>query len=272
MGMTLKVTLPLGIQAPDGTWTKEIELEEMTGVEDDILADTRRVQVTTKGKKKGDPIKSTSKKFTEVLSRCTVRIGNCSRPDGQTRKSNPAFFESTWDKAFVADRATALIRLRQLSLGDSYKFSVECPHCHTELSRSVDLSELEVKEMPLAALSKNDGVFEKTLRNGRLVSWKILRGLDEPKMAYIVKERGADILTALITLHLVSYCGSEVSDEIIRDLSSSERRELPAIFDGESGGIDTELEIECSNEECGGKFSHRITPASPDFFFPSASQ
>jgi rRNA maturation protein Nop10 len=270
MGMTLNVTLPLGIKSPDGTWTKEVELEEMTGVEEDILADSRRVQVGGKGKRKGEMVKSNSRRFTEILSRCTVRMGGCTRPGGQTKRSAPAFFENAWEQAFSTDRVAALIRLRQISLGDVYDIKTTCPACGVELFRALNLDDLEVKSLPIEDIRKNEGVFQKTLKTGKLISWKILRGVDEPKMVQLLRERGADIGTALIALHLTDFGGVVPTDEMLQELSARDRAELRIAFDEEAGGIDTSAEIGCS--ACEHEFSLQVSPATPDFFFPSAAR
>jgi hypothetical protein len=244
----------------------------MTGVEEDILADSRRVQVGGKGKRKGEMVKSNSRRFTEILSRCTVRMGSCTRPAGQTKRSAPAFFEAAWEQAFSTDRVAGLIRLRQISLGDVYSIKVACPECGTELHRGLNLAELDVKSMPLEKLQKNDGIFQKTLKTGKLVSWKILRGVDEARMIQVVRDRGADIGTALIALHVTDFGGVAPTDEMLQELSARERAELRTIFDEDAGGIDTTAEITCTNQDCGHEFSMQVSPATPDFFFPSGAR
>jgi hypothetical protein len=270
MGQTVIVTLPLAIQGPDGIWTKEVELEETTGFEEDILADTRRVKQNAKGKKKGDPIVHPSARITEVLSRCTKRIGNCSRPDGKTRRELPEYFKETWAQAFTNDRAFALIRLRQLGLGDEYKFRTECPECGKELKPVARLDELTVNQSPLELLSAGGGVFKGVLKSGKQISWKIPRGVDEAVIADVVEERGAELMTALLAMCVVSLGGSVPTTYQLQELTSRERSEIRNRLNDDIGGIETELDIECDG--CGHAWKDHIQPTSPDFFFPSETR
>lgn len=270
MSQTVIISLPLAIQGPDGTWTKEVELEETTGFEEDILADTRRVKQAVKGKKKGAPVVHPSERITEVLSRCTKRIGKCVRPDGKDRRALPDYFKEAWAQAFTNDRAFALIRLRQLSLGDEYKFKVGCPSCGKELSPVADLGELVVNESPLELLSGSGGIFKDVLKSGKQVAWKIPRGVDEAVISDVVEERGGELATALIALCLVSLGGSAPTSYQIQSLSSRERSEIRSKLNEHTGGIETELDIECDG--CGHAWKDHISPTSPDFFFPSETR
>ena len=66
--------LPNAICTDSGQWVREVELAEMTGEEEDILADQTRMVG------KGKLAKRADQRMTEILSRCTVRLGDWRYP------------------------------------------------------------------------------------------------------------------------------------------------------------------------------------------------
>ena len=86
---TMNLSLPHAIQEPDGSWTKEVEIDEMTGEEEDILTDLTRASGGT-----GTYQVSGPDRITKILSRCTVRIGNTVRT--KDRFVEPDFFLKAW--------------------------------------------------------------------------------------------------------------------------------------------------------------------------------
>jgi hypothetical protein len=264
--MTTVHQLPNAIQQPDGTWTKEIELEEMIGEDEDILADRR----TAPGGK-GKMLKTGPMRMSEILSRCTVRIGTATRPDGKDRFSAPNHFLQSWKQAYVNDRGFAVIRLREMSLGSDYTFTAVCPTCSREVEGvSVDLSTLEVTSKPVELVSKETHTL--TLPSGKVCVWKMLRGVDEDMLEEVMEERKADLVTALQQLRVVSLDGEPRTVQSLARLTTKDRRAIAAAYQEVEGGIDTLVSpITCDNPSCGRQFASRVNVGSSGFFFPSAA-
>lgn len=266
---TMELELPNGIQQPDGVWTKRMEISEWIGDDENALVDQ------TREAGKGTYSKSFSQRILGILSRCTVRVGNVTRPDGKDRFTNPAYFEGILGSAYSDDRSFMVIRLRQLSLGNEYKFSETCSDCKKELKRvTVDLSTLEVTDIPLEVAAMSTHTL-KLPRSGAVVEWRFLKVGDDRVIEEIVKTRKADFLTAIMAQRIASVDGGTPEGGChhwLNRLAARDRRALADAFDSTGGGIDTTLQITCDNPECGHEFSKRINVSGKsDFFFPSAT-
>ncbi len=276
---TILLRVPNGLRDNEAAWTKDIELDEMTGEEEDILADqTREVGGTGTFRKSG------SARITAILSRCTLRIGDETRPKGKDRFDLPDHFNKAWQRAFSSDRIFAMVRLRQASLGEIYSFSRNCPECKREIKNiTIDLSRLEVHEIPLEDAQQEERVL--TLPKSRdLVTWKFVQGLDEEEMERIMKEHKEDFISALLYRRIV---GVRPFDEMsqanlesvkppggllyLKRMKTADRRYLSTTFDAVEGGIDTDITITCDNHQCLTEFTSKLQVMGSDFFFPSAT-
>lgn len=244
-------TLPCGYFDPDNGVTSpihEVEFEEMTGYEEDIL---------------GDKSKHTSgMAINEVLSRCLVRIGDL-KPEKPTRGK---FFLPHLDKMLVGDRTYLLIRLRQLSLGDSFAFETKCPACKVRIPRfTVDLASLTVK--PMEDPTKRE--WNVTLPSSKLgASFRALVGADERALNQIRKQKKEDFFSSLLMLRLTELGGDKVSSVTqLKKLTVKDRDFLRGQFDKIEGGIDTQ--IQCACESCGHEWEMVLPIGEHSFFFPS---
>ncbi len=258
------VQLPIALKQSDGTLTKEVEIEEMTGTEEDILSDQTRAPGG-----KGVLAVPVSLRMSRILSRCTVRVGKDVRPAGKTRKHLPDFFLNHWQKATLIDRGYTTVRLRQLSLGDAYTFSDNCPSCKKVIPEiTIMLNELEVSEIPLEKISDT---YSFTTKNGRTILWRMLRSdPDDVKLEEILERRKADLPTALIQLRVVSIDGAKPSPEELQEMGTLDRQNLLADFDDVECGIDTDIQIVC--DSCDSEFWRKLPVGKASFFFPSGTR
>ena len=99
----------------------EIGLVEMTGAEEDLLTNRRLM-------KNGEAIN-------QVLLNCTKRLGDNVEPK----------MKDILD-LLSGDRLYALVRLRQVSLGDEVELELACPNtgCGERTGLTVNLGEIEV--------------------------------------------------------------------------------------------------------------------------------
>ncbi len=262
---TMMTFLPNAIQQLNGEWTKEVEFEEMTGDEEDILLDM------TRAANRGDGLmaKSVSRRITEILARCTVRIGEDTRPDGKTKDEAPTFFEKHWREGYCSDRLTGLIRLRQLSIGPEYIVAVPCPACAVDIPRVVfDLSKLKVIDVKTAdaALPHRNITLPKS---GDVIAWRMFRGeKDEELMNDIMKAHKSDFMSVISYRRIVSVNGGppEGGLDYVKRMKTLDRRFMMTVFNKNEGGIETKLEVRCP--ECSHDFSFKLNPMGGGFFFP----
>jgi len=268
--MEALIELPMGIRTPQG-WSKKVVLTELTGEEEDILLSGIKL-LRRQEKKPNSGLSPTSfgERMSRILSRCTEQIGAMRRPDGGTRFDSPNFFFQQWADAHTNDRAFALIRLRQLSLGDEVQCDRRCPHCEKVVERvEYNLADLEVTSNPLPSDSQSIFSFTSTCPSGKVVVWRPLVDSDEKRIQEIHDgQHSDDLVTSTLQLRLISIDGDEPKFEALRRMSARDRSFLRYEINTREGGIDTSIEgIVCPH--CGGEFSTLIDTNDPAFFFPS---
>lgn len=267
---SLILELPNAIQQADKAWTRHIEVDELTGKEQNLFAGRSREKTGA-----GSALKSAPRRLTEILSRCSVAIGGDTRPDGKTRYDLPDYFKAHWATAYSSDRIFALVRIRQHTFGNKYKFDkVECPTCEKKLvGVVVDLSEQEYLPSPYEwATAEVHSV--KLPKCGDVVTWRPLQGeADEEASSSILQTQEDSYMSGIFARRIVTVNGSTLldKDEYTSRLSAMDMDFLGGEFALHEGGLDLSVEIVCNNPACKEVFSRRIEPMSPSFFFPSTS-
>ena len=279
---TAILRLPNGIRDTKGNWTKEIEIDEMTGDEEDILTDQAREEGGTGMFKVSGP-----QRITSILSRCTIRIGDDKRPEGNDRYKLPDYFRTAWDAGFSTDRVFSMVRLRQLSLGEIYRFDQNCPNCKREIKYVViDLAKLSVTEKKLEDVMELQRKVQLP-RSQDVVVWKFLCGKDEDMVDAIMREHKSDFISVMLFRRIMgvypwdvaTQSNSSINPEspvpggldYVKRMKSMDRRYMAQQFDASEGGIDTDIVIICDNNECRHEFSTKLQVMGGSFFFPSAT-
>ena len=107
-------------ELPSGT---ELELREMTGAEEELLTNQRLIR-------SGEAIN-------QVLRNCFVRLGEKTDPD-----------LSEVMNLLSGDRLFALVRLRQISLGDEVELELSCPNSACRMTNFVTVNLEDLKVTP----------------------------------------------------------------------------------------------------------------------------
>ncbi len=259
------IELPGGIQDGEGTWTKEVELTEVSAVEENILADS----TTVPGKKK-TPRVPMRERILKILSACTLRVGAEIRPDGKTPEDLPLHFYKHWKNVALEDRHFAWIWLRRISVlnGDEYNYSTQCPHCDMEMPKRVaDLSEQTVTNITLEEASNTLKHYD---MDGIEVTWSPITGNNEEALEKIITNNLDELRTGLLALRVKSIGGKKADALAIGRLKRKQTQLLNIEFDRAAYGYDLDIVTQCSNEECKKDFTDRIPVERRDFFFPKS--
>jgi hypothetical protein len=232
--------LPCGYLDDEGNLHTELELSELTGNEEDMLA-SRTVP--------------THKKMGVLIGRCVKRIGDV------TDKGKLAAIAN---KLTVGDRVYIMFGLRRITLGDSYPFRATCPRCNVESMFQVSMADLDIQKMP----EPEKRIYDYELPSGATVRFRIMTGLDEERLAQFKKL--ADKLSMALLVRIELLGGKPPTMKDIKDMSMRDRDALRAYMDEVDGGVETELEMGCPN--CGAEFEEQIDPGQPGFFFPSMTR
>ena len=216
---------------PSGT---EIDLVEMTGVEEDLLTNRRLM-------KNGEAVN-------QVLANCTKRLGETDEPK----------MKDILD-LLSGDRLFALVRLRQVSLGDEVDLELACPNrdCGETTYVAVDLNDLEVTPYG------DEREFEFALPgSGKVVKFGYLDGHKEKRLAALKEPT----LTAAMMIRIVGIEGQAPSKKLLNEMTMGDRSTLRKEMLRVDGGIDTQVDVTC--DACGTRIRTRLE-GEPAFLFPS---
>lgn len=232
--------LPGGWITPDGELQKEVKVREMTGYEEDLLAN------------QSIPL---DKKMNSIMAACVERIGT---------ETNPAKIASLIMDLSKDDRMFLLMAIRQVTFGDIVPMSYECPECSRVSSYNLPLSQLTVH----APKDPSKKVFELVTPSGKKVIFKTLTGHDEAKLSNIKED--TDTLSKMMAVRIDTIDGLPVNFMDLKRLSMKDRIFIRETFKEYDGGIDMEFDLDCP--ACGHQFKRNMELGQPGFFFPSMTK
>lgn len=233
-------TLPCGYVDAAGVVHKEIILREMTGLEEDILDDNDLV---------------VNERISKVLTACTEKVGNIT--DKKTIEAaisdTLADIGNTGLPLTAQDRIAALLYLRRVTLGDTYRFERRCPRCG-ELSKGKLLDLRTIAITPVKDPKKR-AVQVKLPRTGKSAVLKVLAAKGEEKVS-LLKPTQKDLKTCAILARLQSLDdkvmeGTPDCIEVIKGLPQADRAYLINVYQLIEGNVDTDVQVVCKNAMCG---------------------
>jgi hypothetical protein len=232
--------LPCGFLTEDGQLHTDVTLREMTGEEEEILG-AKNMPVT--------------KKINKVLANCTMSIGPVPKPAIPTIIPN----------LMQGDRIFLLLAIRRVSLGDEMPFNSKCPSCDAESQFIIDLSDLDIKEMP----DRKTRFYELELpRTKKKVRMKVLTGTGEDAISK-ASNRGKDVISTAIFCRVESIDDTPPVMKDIKKLPLMDRNFLKNGWEDHEGGVDTTIQIECPT--CDFDYETELDISQEGFFNPSAA-
>ena len=211
----------------------EIELREMTGAEEELLTNQRLIR--------------TGESINQVLKNCFLRIGDNAEPSVQDVLD-----------MLSGDRLFALVRLRQISLGDEVSLEMRCtnPACRETSHATINLEDLEVTPYG------EDREFTFALPgSGKVVRFGYLDGHKEKRLAALKEPN----ITSAMLIRILNIDNKAPSKKALAEMSLRDRNALRQEMTRMDAGIDTAVEVVC--EACGTLLRTRLE-AEPAFLFP----
>lgn len=233
--------LPCGYVDGAGRLHTSVEVREMTGEEEEILA-----------ARNAPPLK----KFNKVIARCVAGIGDIHGPA----------LEGVVPELLQGDRMYLMFAIRRVSLGDDMPFEVKCSNeeCGQINRVTVSLAELTIRKMP----DPTKRVYETTLpKSKKIVRMFPLnsRGEEAISKASTAKK---DIISTAIWARIDSFDGKPCTIEDIKKLALADRNHLKDFWQDFEGGVDTEVDVQC--DSCEQEFKTEVQVGSEGFFNPLA--
>jgi hypothetical protein len=234
--------LPCGYIDEDGNLHREVKVREITGHEEDMLANP---------KLKG------AKKINDLIASCVERVGTIT-DKGQLSK---VVMDMT-----VGDRLFCIFAIRRVTVGDEYMFETACKSCQSRTKFTVDLADLEVKAME----DPYQREFTVTLpASQKVVVFRPMTGRGEEQLDRLNKKK-TDSLSLSILMRVQTIDGKRPNMAVVKELGLGDRAYLRDRFEESEGGVDTEVELDCP--ECYSDFKEDLDVGQASFFFPSGSQ
>lgn len=235
-------TLPCGWLDSEGELVTDVEVREMTGNEEDMMASTK-IQP--------------HEKVTMLLAGCTTRLGEVTDKGKLTR---------LMDELTLGDRLYLLFAIRRTTLGDELPVRETCPECGDRSLYVMDLSELKV--LPMEDPKKR--IFDVELPSGTTARFRVSTGAGEKQAIKYAKKANNDGLSLALMMRLELLNGEPPSLKAVKNLGLKDRLKLRDEFQEVEGGIDTALDLECP--ACGHEWEEDIDIGNRNFFFPSEKQ
>jgi len=250
---TVTFTLPGGyvLNTSDGpVLLNEATVHELTGAEEDILADESL---------------SEARKMQDLVGSCLVKLSN----GGDVAIVDEKKLMNAPDRLLLSDIVAMVFRIREATAGTEYRQRVVCPKCKEKGFREpykwtaiLNMSEFESLPMDGDPLVRSR---EYTTSRGKKIEWELLTGAGQMRVE--VLSRGTkDEATLALMGRVRKVNGEEATVESLKRMSAVERMEIRKQFDGE-GGIETDFDCEC--KQCKSEFKQTIEIGGADFFFPS---
>ena len=229
--------LPIGYLDPEGNIHTTVEIREMTGYEEDILAS-----------KSMPP----AKKMGELMARCVEAVGAVRDKDK---------IRQILKKLTIGDRTFLIFAIRRATFGDECPFDWTCPSCSETGTYRVNLGEFTIKNME----DPTKRQFTVTTPKGRTIIFKTLTGEDEALMERAAKNTKDALSLALMT-RIVQIDGQPASLPAIKSFSMADRNFIRNKFEEMDGGVDTSMDMVCKScmTETKSEFDFQS-----GFFFPS---
>lgn len=238
------ITLPsLGkfYNGTDGPVDGKLEIREMTGNEEQILATSR---------------------FTRRGEAVDMIFNSCIR--GGYRSEN----------LLSIDRKFLLFYLRGISYTENYEVEITCPNCQTKFPYNIDLNTLNVEFCP-------DNFSNTSMKGVLPVSkfpynYRLARGIDEKSIqdhrARKSKFNNNNALddSLIYTLSVLIEDINGITDklaiqQLLKSMRTQDLTELRNQINDPPFGVETEIDIECTS--CLEKFDIDL-PIDTNFFFP----
>ncbi len=156
-----------------------------------------------------------------------------------------------WDHVLQGDRFFALLKIRSLSLGADYAFTVGCQN---DACRERFEWEISLEDLPIRALSEEARAafqagnrFETQLSDGRRIWFRLAVGGDERRFAGMRQSNRDRLWSSMLALRIVEIENVKDSEKrrFIEDLEVQDAEHLRDEFDRVDCGVETTIEVEC---------------------------
>jgi hypothetical protein len=260
--------LPCGYVDGEARVFNRVYLREMTGVEDDIMADDEL---------------NLSERMTRIISNCIQKLVTSESGEGQQQITDRDVINAAVGDDLkeglpftISDRMACLLFIRRISLGDNYKIDGRyCPACEKPIkNKRLNLSDLVISHCKDATKRK---VRVKLPKSKKTAVLTVLAASGERRVAEARPDaknaRSFAILSRLVSLGDHAPSGNDEEDlKIVQEIPRVDRIHLFNIINLMEGGIETEVELQCPRTVCRAEFKFDLDLGQVFFSNPEAEE
>lgn len=224
-----------GYKDENGVMHTEFEYREMNGTDEEAIAKPK--------------VKSSGSMVTRViLERCITRIGSIEK-----ESVKPSEWTNIIQSLAIGDQDFAMLKIREISLGDEFEVSHKCPSCKTKINSVFTLDELPL--IPYSGVEEIEFELPRGYKDkeGTVHKFGVLRhanGLDREALDKVVSQNPSMANTLLLARCIKSLGTAPITDDLLRNLSMRDRNYLFSLIRDTSFGYDvSDFEIECPSCE-----------------------
>lgn len=224
-----------GYKDKDDVVHTEFEYREMVGTDEEAISKPK--------------VRQSGATVTRVLlERCIERIGTINKKDVK-----PNEWTEIIQSLAIGDQDVALMKIRELSLGDEIEVTHRCPHCKTKINSTYTLDEIPF--IPYNGIEEIEFELPRGVRDkeGKLHKNGIMRhatGLDRELLSKTLTQNPSVANTLLLARCIRKIGDVPVTDKLLRELVIKDRNYLFNLMTDNAFGYDiSNFDIECPN--CG---------------------
>ncbi len=253
--ISFPLMLPGGYVDKNNRLHRDVVLEPMTGVEEDMIVD--------------EAMAKTGANLRNIIANCLTKIGDYEAPYSGRTAEQRAMFRDIVNNMLVSDKTFLVVALRRISMfedGDIYKFKLTCDACHKDWTPTLDLRKLRIVPLENPAQRQFSYVLP---RSKKVVTYRHLYCYDEPAIADGIGKYPQDRFSVSLAYNIVTLDGKPLASyRDLRTLSSADREALRVEIEKNTAcGIDNYIENECP--KCHKLMEGNMQLSLP-FFIPSA--
>ncbi len=233
--------LPGGYVDNSGVVHREVELEKLSGKDEELLADNRQ------------PVSATL--VTTILSRCVKRIGVISPVTKEVARA-----------LLVADRQYLLLKLREATFGEQVQATIRCPwpDCGKKVDIDFSINDIPVRESDIKGPLYKMDISEDAEEACREITFRLPNGGDQEMVSPFLYENEARAFSMLLK-RCIKGIGPihNPGEEVVEKLSPLARKEIEKRMEEVAPKVELTMDSNCP--ECGRDFT--VPFDLQEFFF-----
>lgn len=226
--------LPGGYVDKSGVVHRQVEMNPLTGREEELLAGSRQ--------------RESASLVTVVLSRCIRHIGTISPVSEEVARN-----------LLIADRQYLLLKLREVTFGDQVRANIFCPwpDCGKRVAINFSINDIPIRESedkgPAYTMTLPPEIAGELREEDREITFRLPNGADQAAISPLLAENEARALAKLLG-RCIQRIGrlTNPGEDVIGRLCPAARLAIEQQMETVAPKVEMTMDVNC--HECGREF------------------